>query len=92
MIFLRFPPPPTTRISTRVPGAICDFCGSDEDQNGQFWTGRIIRIQHKRKTICEACVEHADEQAECARLARRPPKAKRGPFRRINRHAVGRSL
>lgn len=90
MTFLRFPPPPSVRVSTRLPHAICDFCGSDEDQDGQFWTGRIIRIQHKRKTICEACVEHSDEQAECARLARRAPKAVRGPFRRINHHSVRR--
>lgn len=89
MTFLRFPPPPTLRISTRLPGAICDFCGSDEDQNGQFWTGRIIRIQHKRKTICEACIEYADEQAEAASLARRPRKAKRGQFRHINPHRIG---
>lgn len=89
MSFLRFPPPPTIRINTRLPGAICDFCGSDEDLNGQFWTGRIMRIQHKRKTICEACVEHADEQTEAARLARRAPKAKRGTFRRIITHRIG---
>lgn len=91
MNIMRFPPPPTTRVSTRLPGTICDFCGSDEDQAGDFWTGRIIRIQHKRKTICEACIETADEQAAAARLARRPPKATRGPFRHINRHAIGRS-
>lgn len=89
MSYLRFPPPPTTRISTRLPGAICDFCGSDEDLNGQFWTGRIIRIQHKRKTICEACVEHADELAAAARLARKAPKAKPGNYRRINRNRIG---
>lgn len=89
MTFLRFPPPPTLRTSTRLPGTLCDFCGSVEDQESQFWTGRIIRIQHKRKTICEACIEYADEQAECARLARRPHKAKRGQFRRINPHRIG---
>ena len=85
MSFWRFPPPPTQRVSARLPGAVCSFCGSDEDVASQFWTGRIIRIQHKRKTICESCVEWADEQAECARLARRAPKAERGPFRRITR-------
>ncbi|MDU0343175.1 hypothetical protein [Bosea rubneri] len=88
MAFLRFPPPPTLRISTRLPGAI-DFCGCDEDQKTQFWTGRIIRIQHKRKTICEACIEYADEQAEAARLARQPRKAKPGRFRHINPHRIG---
>jgi hypothetical protein len=89
MSFWRFPPPPTQRLSTRLAGAVCSFCGSDEDVSGQFWTGRIIRIQHKRKTICESCVEWADEQAECARLARRPLKAKRGPFRHVNRRSIG---
>lgn len=77
MVHLRFPPPPTQRVSTRLPGAYCSFCGSDEDQNGPFWTGRIINIQHKRRTICEQCIETADEMAACARLARRPAKAVR---------------
>lgn len=89
MAFLRFPPPPTLRISTRLTGTLCGFCGCDEDQKTQFWTGRIMRIQHKRKTICEACIEYADEQAEAARLARQPRKAKPGPLRRINPHRIG---
>ncbi|MBA3904240.1 MAG: hypothetical protein C0522_11305 [Rhodocyclaceae bacterium] len=84
MSFMRFPPPPSQRISTRIAGAVCSFCGSDEDQASQFWTGRIVRIQHARRTICEACIEHADELAECARLARCAPKAKPGPRRRLS--------
>lgn len=78
MSFWRFPPPPTQRISARLPGMVCSFCGSDEDQASQFWTGRIISIQHKRRTICESCIEYADEMAECARLARQPAKPKPG--------------
>lgn len=90
MTFMRFPPPPSLRVSTRLAGAT--FCGSDEVQESQFWTGRIVRILHKRKTICESCVEYADEQAECARLARRAPKAKPGRRKLINRHAIGGTL
>lgn len=90
MDYMRFPPPTTVRINARLPGAICDFCGSaGEKPDGQFWTGRIIRNQHKRRTICEACIEYADEQAEAARLARQPRKAKPGPFRRINANRIG---
>lgn len=86
MTFMRFPPPPSQRISTRIPGPVCSFCGSDEDHATHFWTGRIVRIQHARRTICEACIEHADELAECARLARSAPKAKPGPCRRLSPH------
>ncbi|WP_103873896.1 hypothetical protein [Bosea lathyri] len=92
MSFWRFPPPPSQRISARLPGTVCSFCGSDEDVASQFWTGRVISIQHQRKTICEACIEYADELTQCARLARHAPKAKPGPFRRIQRPAIGRAL
>lgn len=71
-----FPPPPTQRISTRLPGAVCSFCGQDEELVGPYWTGRIVNIQHKRRTICESCIETADEMAACAALARQAKKAR----------------
>lgn len=84
MTFWRFPPPPTQRVSTRIPLASCGFC-MDHERADQFWTGRIINVQHRRRAICEACIEHADEMAACAELARRPAKAKRGPYRPATR-------
>ena len=76
MIHMRFPVPPTQRISTRIQGATCSFCHESE-RDDQFWTGRIINIQHRRRTICESCIEYANEMAACAALARVPAKAKR---------------
>ena len=63
-----------------------NFCGSREHPDE---TGRIIPIAHPKRAICELCIDYADEQTEAARLARRAPKAKRGKFRRINRHRIG---
>lgn len=81
-------PPASLRIRTRLPGLLCGFCGSPELPDA---TGRIIPIAHPKRAICEICIDYADEQTEAARLARRAPKPKRGPFRHINRHAVGRT-
>lgn len=84
MAFWRFPPPPTQRASTRLAGASCGFC-LEAERADEFWTGRIIGVQHKRRAICEACIEYADEMAACARLARQPAKAKPGPRRALSR-------
>lgn len=88
MIFMRFPPPPSQRVSARLPGMACSFCHESE-RDDEFWTGRIMNIPHKRRTICEASIEHAAEMALCARLARFPAKAKRGPRRLANSRRIG---
>jgi hypothetical protein len=79
-------PPASLRIRTRLPDTRCGFCGCREEPDA---TGRIIPIAHPKRAICELCIDYADEQTKAARLARRAPKAKRGPFRRINRHRIG---
>lgn len=79
-------PPASLRIRTRLTGLHCGFCGCIEEPDA---TGRIIPIAHPKRAICELCIDYADEQTEAARLARRAPKAKRGKFRRINRHRIG---
>lgn len=78
-------PPASLRLRTRLPGLHCGFCGCVEAPDE---TGRIIPIAHPKRAICELCIDYADEQTEAARLARRAPKAKRGPRRRINRHRI----
>lgn len=80
MTFLRFPPPPTQRVATRLSGAVCGFC-LEAERADEFWTGRLVTVPHRRRVICEACIEYADEMAACARLARSPAKPKRGPRR-----------
>ena len=82
-------PPASLRLRTRLPGVTCGFCGCREEPDQ---TGRIILVAHPKRAICELCIDYADEQTEAARLARRAPKPKRGKFRRINRHAIGRAL
>lgn len=79
-------PPASLRLRTRLADSRCGFCGCAEDPDA---TGRIIPIAHPKRAICELCIDYADEQTEAARFARRAPKAKRGKFRRINRHRVG---
>ncbi len=81
-------PPASLRLRTRLPGLRCGFCGCPELPDA---TGRIVPIAHPKRAICELCIDYADEQTEAARLARHAAKAKRGKFRPINRHAVGRS-
>jgi hypothetical protein len=88
MTFMRFPPPPSVRINTRLAAASCGFC-MDHERNDEFWTGRIMNVPHQRRAICEACIEHADEMALCARLARSPAKPKRGPRRLVSPHRIG---
>ena len=88
MTYMRFPPPPSQRISPRLAGLSCSFCHETE-RDDQFWTGRIMSIQHKRRTICEACVEYADEMAACARLARHAAKAKPGQRRLSSHRRIG---
>lgn len=84
MTFLRFPPPASQRVATRLADASCGFC-LEAERTDEFWTGRIIAVQHKRRAICEACLEFSDEMAACARLARKPAKAKPGPRRALSR-------
>lgn len=79
-------PPASLRVRTRLADTRCGFCGSREHPDE---TGRIIPIAHPKRAICELCIDYADEQTDAARLARRAPKAKRGQFRRINRHRIG---
>lgn len=84
MTIWRFPQPPTQRVATRLAGANCGFC-LEAERTDEFWTGRIVSVPHRRRAICESCVEYADEMAACARLARIPAKAKPGP-RRLATH------
>ena len=64
--------PVSQRVRTRLPNLRCGFCGNRESEEG-----RVIPVQHSQRAICEPCIEIADEMAECARLARKPAKAKR---------------
>ncbi len=79
-------PPASLRLRTRSPDISCGLCGCTEAPGK---AGRIIPVAHPKRAICELCIDYADEQTEAARLARRAPKAKRGKFRRINRHRIG---
>jgi hypothetical protein len=84
----RLMPPASLRLRTRLISTRCGFCGSRELPDE---TGRIIPIPHFKRAICELCIDEADLMAECARLARRAPKAKPGPRRVANRHVIGRA-
>jgi hypothetical protein len=79
-------PPASLRLRTRLAHIRCGFCGCREAPDE---TGRIITIPHAKQAICELCIDEADLMADCARRARRAPKAKRRPFRRINSHRIG---
>lgn len=82
----RLMPPASLKLRTRLADIRCGFCGCREAPDE---TGRIIAIPHPQGAICELCIDEADMMAACARLARRPVKARPGKRRLINRHTVG---
>jgi hypothetical protein len=74
MSFTRMLPPASARLRARVADACCGVCWETEKDDR---TGRLISIPHRRKFICETCIDFADDIANCARLARSMPKATR---------------